>query len=77
MALVYIGGNSAVATDSSYSVSQTAFTGNLVVPAEDPIAVHFEEDCDTRGLTARERTRCEVWTRVMGYYQLGDSNANP
>jgi hypothetical protein len=28
-------------------------------------------DCDVYepGLTAQERTRCEVWTRVMGYHR--------
>lgn len=38
------------------------------------IARRFPDDCPgcaaySPGLTAQERTRCEVWTRVMGYHR--------
>jgi anaerobic ribonucleoside-triphosphate reductase len=45
------------------------------------IGRRFADDCPgcaaySPGLTAQERTRCEVWTRVMGYHRPV-SLANP
>ena len=36
-----------------------------------PVPSQCGSDCKayTPGLTAQERTRCEVWTRVMGYHR--------
>jgi hypothetical protein len=50
--------------------------GHLVEDAEPRchLGHRFPEDCAgcvsyTPGLTEQERTRCEVWTRVMGYHR--------
>lgn len=54
--------------------------GHLIENAQDDAASRcalgrtFPEDCRgcsayEPGLTEQERTRCEVWTRVMGYHR--------
>ncbi len=49
--------------------------GNLIARREPECALgrKFPEDCCDAcyepGVHAEERTRCEVWTRVMGYHR--------
>jgi len=54
--------------------------GHLIEPGPDggagrcEIERRFPEECCAcaaylPGLTAQERTRCEIWTRVMGYHR--------
>lgn len=50
--------------------------GNLIecAPTRCALDKKFPEDCErcddyAPGLTDQERTRCEVWTRVMGYHR--------
>lgn len=54
--------------------------GNMIEPGprnsapECAIGYNFGPDCPacssySEGLTAQERTRCEIWSRVMGYHR--------